>query len=77
MLEARGGPTFQGFVDYVIEPARTQVLAYVHISAIGLTCGPVGEMIDLQYGDPERTAFVAHHWQEALRWRQGAAGWVP
>lgn len=69
-----GWANFQGFVDYVIEPARTQVLGYVHISAIGLTCGPVGEMIDLQYGDPERTAFVAHHWQEhcvGVKVRQG------
>ena len=31
-------------------------------------------MIDLQYGDPERTAFVAHHWQEhcvGVKVRQG------
>lgn len=69
-----GWANFAGFVDYVVEPARTQVLGYVHISGIGLTCGPVGEMTDLQYGDPERTAFVAHHWQAhcvGVKVRQG------
>lgn len=69
-----GWANFQGFVDYVIEPARTQVLGYVHISGIGLTYGPVGEMIDLQYADSERTAFAAHHWREhcaGIKVRQG------
>ena len=69
-----GWANFQGFVDYVVEPARTQVLAYVHISGIGLTYGPVGEMVDLAYGDPERTAFVAHHWRHhcaGIKVRQG------
>ena len=69
-----GWANFQGFVDYVIEPARTQVLGYVHISGIGLTYGPVGEMVDLSYADPERTAFAAHHWQRhcaGIKVRQG------
>ena len=69
-----GWANFQGFVDYVIEPARTQVLGYVHISGIGLTYGPVGEMVDLRYGDPERTAFAAHYWQRhcaGIKVRQG------
>lgn len=69
-----GWANFQGFVDHVVEPARTQVLGYVHISGIGLTYGPVGEMVDLDYGDPERTAFAAHHWREqcaGIKVRQG------
>ena len=60
-----GWANFQGFVDYVIKPARTQVLGYVHISGIGLTYGPVGEMVDLSYADPERTAFAALPFDEA------------
>ena len=39
-------------------------LTFVHISGIGLTYGPVGEMEDLRYGDPERTACVIHNWPE-------------
>src|SRR5262249_55028015 len=29
-----------------------------------LTCGPVGEMHDLRYVDPERTAFVVQSWPD-------------
>ena len=69
-----GWANFQGLVDYVIEPARTQILGYVHIAGVGLTYGPVGEMIDLRYADPERTAFVVHNWREScagIKVRQG------
>lgn len=48
--------TLPGFRDYIAEPAKTRILTYVHISGIGLVYGPVGEMTDLSYADPERTA---------------------
>jgi dihydroorotase len=48
--------TLPGFRDYIAAPAKTRVLAYVHISGIGLVYGPVGEMLDLAFADPERTA---------------------
>ena len=69
-----GWANWLGFVDRVVGPARTQVLGYVHVSGIGLTYGPVGEMVDLRYGDVERTGFVAHYWQEqcaGVKVRQG------
>ncbi len=59
-----GWANFMGFRDYVAAPARTQVLTFVHISGIGLTCGPVGEMQDMRYADPERTAYVIDRWPE-------------
>ena len=69
-----GWANWLGFVDRVVRPARTQVLGYVHVSGIGLTYGPVGEMVDLRYGDVERTGFVAHYWREqcaGVKVRQG------
>ncbi len=69
-----GWANFIGFRDYVAAPARTRVLAFVHISGIGLTYGPLGEMEDLRYGDPERTAFVVHNWSDTcvgVKVRQG------
>jgi dihydroorotase len=54
-----GSPSFvtlPGFRWYVAEPAVTRVLTFVHISALGLLYGPVGEMIDLRYADPEKCA---------------------
>ena len=71
-----GWANWLGFVDRVVAPARTQVLGYVHISGIGLTYGPVGEMVDLRYGDVERTGFVAHYWREqcaGIKVRQGGS----
>ncbi|MDP6701943.1 MAG: amidohydrolase/deacetylase family metallohydrolase, partial [Candidatus Latescibacteria bacterium] len=69
-----GWANWLGFIDRVVGPARTQVLGYVHVSGIGLTYGPVGEMVDLRYGDVERTGFVAHYWREqcaGVKVRQG------
>ncbi len=69
-----GWANFLGFKEYIAEPARTQVLTFVHISGIGLTYGPIGEMADLRYGDPERTAFVIHNWADicvGVKVRQG------
>jgi dihydroorotase len=59
-----GWANFLGFKEFVADCARTQTLTFVHISGIGLTYGPLGEMVDLRYGDPERTACVVQNWPE-------------
>ncbi len=48
--------TFAGFREFIVEPAQTHILNYIHISGIGLVYGPVGEMYDLAYADPDRVA---------------------
>lgn len=48
--------TFPGFRKFIAEPSQTNILNYVHISGIGLVYGPVGEMHDLAYADPDRVA---------------------
>ncbi len=48
--------TFPGFREFIVEPALTHILNYIHISGIGLVYGPVGEMFDLAYADPDRVA---------------------
>lgn len=55
-----GWANFLAFRDHIAKPARTQILTFVHISGIGLTYGPVGEMLDMNYADPERTAYTIH-----------------
>src|SRR5688500_6478402 len=42
-----------GFRWYIAEPSVTRVLCYLHISGIGLTYAPVGEMLNLDFADPE------------------------
>ncbi len=69
-----GWANFLGFRDHIAAPARTRILTFVHISGIGLTYGPLGEMEDLRYADPERTAFVIHNWSDwcvGVKVRQG------
>jgi dihydroorotase len=69
-----GWANFLGFEEYIVAPSRTQVLTFVHISGIGLTYGPLGEMEDLRYGDPARTAFVVQNWPDicvGVKVRQG------
>jgi dihydroorotase len=48
--------TFPGFREFISQPARTQILTYIHISGIGLVYGPVGEMHELEYANPGRVA---------------------
>lgn len=51
-----GWANFAGFNEWIAKPAVTRVLTFVHISGIGLTYGPLGEMEDIRYASPEFTA---------------------
>mgnify|MGYP005846027881 CR=1 FL=1 len=53
-----GSITFPAFRRFIIEPARTRVLALMHVNTMGMT-HTVGELIGQQYLDPERTAAAA------------------
>jgi dihydroorotase len=49
-----GAHTFEGFRQLIVNQNRTRVLAFVHISTIGLTGWPEGEAIDLNYLDVDK-----------------------
>ena len=53
-----GWTNLRGFVEYIVEPSRTRVLTFVHISSIGLLNSMRGEMEDIRNADPEHTARV-------------------
>jgi dihydroorotase len=53
-----GAMTLPGFRRYVVERSRTRIKALLHVNTAGMT-HTVGELIGLQYLDPERTAAVA------------------
>ncbi len=59
-----GSASFAGFVNHVVRSARTRVYGFVHISRIGLTGYPVGEMRDLVYADVRGAAHVAREFRE-------------
>ncbi len=69
-----GWSNLAGYIDNVVAPGRTQFLSFVHICGIGLTYGPLPELADLRYADPERTAFMIDHFAEhcvGVKVRQG------
>jgi dihydroorotase len=49
-----GAHTFEGFRQLIVNQSRTRVLAFVHISTIGLTGWPEGEAVDLKYLDVDK-----------------------
>jgi dihydroorotase len=46
-----GAETFPGLLEYIVRPARTRILAYLNISALGMIGRSVGELEDLRYVD--------------------------
>lgn len=51
-----GSLNFPGFKRYIVEPARTRVINFLHLSYIGLVGGtPMGELIKEEWADPEGT----------------------
>jgi dihydroorotase len=46
-----GAHTIEGFRNLIVNQSRTRVLAFVHISTVGLTGWPEGEAVDLAYLD--------------------------
>ena len=69
-----GWTNLRGFLEYIIEPSRTEVLTFVHISSIGLLNSMRGEMEDIHNADPEHTARVISMWPHqcvGVKVRQG------
>ena len=54
-----GAHTIEGFRHLVVNASRTRVLAFVHISTIGLAGWPEGEAVDLAYLDVEKAVRAA------------------
>jgi dihydroorotase len=51
-----GANTFSPFKHYVVGQARSRIYAFVHISSIGLSGFPVGEMLNIDYADVDAAA---------------------
>lgn len=69
-----GWTNLRGFIEFIVEPSRTRVLSFVHISSIGLINSMRGEMEDIKNADPEMTARVISMWPEiclGVKVRQG------
>lgn len=53
-----GAHTFAAFRKSIVGQVRTRVYAFVHISTIGLAGWEVGEMLNIDYADPDKAARV-------------------
>ena len=72
-----GEANFHGFREYVIEPARERIKAFLNIGSIGLVaCNRVSELIDMRSIDLDRTIAVRrgqprrHHRHQGARQRR-------
>lgn len=54
-----GAATFEGFKEFLIDQTKVRLLAFLHISTIGLADLAIGEATYLPFLDPERTAEMA------------------
>src|SRR5258708_6842563 len=51
-----GANTFSALKHYIVGQARSRIYAFVHISSIGLSGFPVGEMLNIDYADIDQAA---------------------
>lgn len=61
-----GASNFPGLYEYVIKRAETRVLAFVHLSAIGLTHTAIGEHCLLDYSNPDLAAATAREHRDVV-----------
>lgn len=61
-----GAATFPGFRRYVIERARTRVLAYLHIAVQGMISSLVGELEDPRWASPALTVACANEHRDVV-----------
>lgn len=61
-----GAANFTGLREYVMARADTRVLAFLHLSAIGLSHLAIGEHCHLDYSDPELAAGVARDHRDVV-----------
>src|SRR5262249_33267005 len=61
-----GAANFGGLREYVMARAETPVLAFLHVSALGLTHLRIGEHAVLDYADPDLAAGVAREHRDVI-----------
>jgi len=61
-----GAGTFEGMREFIINRSRVRILAFLNISAIGLTYLKIGELNHLPYADPDAVAGVAREHRDLI-----------
>lgn len=61
-----GANTMPGFQRYVIDAARTRVLAFLHISGMGQLDNEIGELEDIRWARVEHAVEIARQYPETI-----------
>ena len=61
-----GAGTFEGMREFVLSRSRVRILAFLNISAIGLSYLEVGELTHLAYADADAAARVAREHKDLI-----------
>ena len=61
-----GAQTFPGFRRYVIEPAGTRVLAFLHVAVQGMITTLAGELEDLRWASPDQAVARAREHPDVI-----------
>jgi dihydroorotase len=61
-----GAATFPGFRRFVIERARTRILAYLHVAVQGMISSLVGELEDPRWASPALTVQCANEHRDVV-----------
>ncbi len=61
-----GAGTFEGMREFILSRSRVRILAFLNISAVGLTYLEVGELNHLAYADPDAAARVAREHRDLI-----------
>jgi dihydroorotase len=61
-----GAANFTGLREFVMARAETRVLAFLHVSAIGITHATIGEHRLLDYADPDLCAAVVREHRDVI-----------
>lgn len=63
-----GSLNFAGFKRYIVEPARSRIISFIHLSYIGLVGGtPMGELIKDEWADPDGALEILKSEPEIVR----------
>jgi dihydroorotase len=62
-----GAENFEGFNKYVIKKSRTRIIAFLHISSMGLTLPPrIGELIDFRNLDFQKAVDMGSKYSDII-----------
>ncbi len=61
-----GAQTFPGLLRFIVDPAETRILAFLHVAVQGMITNLLGELEDLRWGSPDQAIARAREHPEVI-----------